>query len=656
MALDNGSVNRRWDRASKSEAGSMVVKLIDQYAQRQGMRREAQKYRLRTYLGQDPASLSADMFEQLDPTKQLDVIPVAQTVVHAAVAKIAAKQQPKPQVLTKGGNYKHRIQAKYISRFFEGVFRQPQGRYANAWELTRHVFKDACLREAGVIKVWGNPDTQQIVLDRRNVLEYFVDPLEAERGNPRSLHERYRYPKRDLCERFPSHERAIMAAPLHSDDNDSSTADRSEHMCSVYESCSLPGYDGKPGRHIIAVAGQTGPRATLVDEDWHWPTFNSVFLLFEPNLFGMWSRPPVDLIAAPQEILNDTIRRMALNIRLTAGGYVDCEQGAYEDADLVSNAALKVMERKPGAAPCNITMPPAFNPQTMQFLDMIRAACFEVVSVSEMNATGRIEAGVTAAIAMRTANDRQNEMFLPHSRAYEQLHASLGRLILQAARDLEAQGVNLEVGYQRGGLMDLVDWKTIKPEREDMFEVMIDPVNSAEDTLSARQQTISELGAGGSFSPETTARLLTSPNPDLESFNKRERAQFNYLERLIGRYREVDFDEFDTIEDWLEEGEWEGPDPYLNLDAAILQFTDGYIEALDDGAPEFNRELLRRWMKMADVMIQERSAQANGPAAAPQPGGPGPGMPMDPGMAPGMEPQLQMAPPMPPEQLAPAAE
>lgn len=627
------SNNEPWFEADTGDVSDRTVDWIERNAGRQRHRRTRLLKWRSCYHGRTCTRLTDDLYE--DTASTGDPLTPGKSVSNAAVAKIAAKQRPKGIWLTKGADYKHRIQAKYRSLFCEGILYQRQGRYANTWELMEQVARDATVGEGGCVVVEPNKKLKMVAHHRAMSWEFFFDTAASQSGRPTELGRRHAVPKHELAAEYPEFKSAIMSAPLVDDDivSDGVTS-YSETMLSLYHAWHLPQPDGEGGwtggRYIKTFSGADKP---LEDREWRWPNFPVLIYTWMANSTGMWGESLMERVLATQSMLNDTVMRAYANIRLLSGGWIDVEEGSHEDDELESNDAMKILKRAPGRPPASVTMPPAFHPSTLQFIDWLWGKAHEQAQVSELNSSGRIEPGITAAVAMRARNDLQSELFLPQARAYEQCFATLAMLDVQCARDMADEDIELSAAYEKNGVMRMISWETIQDEDEDIFEVTIQAANSVEDSLAGRRQTITELAQSGALSPELASKLLTDGDPDPTSFSKRQQAQERYIEQLIEKMLEAMPDEWDAAEDM------EPPDPYMDLDAGILQATDAYWEARADNVPDFNLELIRQWIQLCDKEVERRSQPAAPPADAaammPPPGLAAPAAPMPPIAQPG---------------------
>jgi hypothetical protein len=617
-------LEKRWSRAPKTEAPALLCDTLDRLARNQAGRLSKARRRLGVYLARTGANeprLSAETYDEGEEVAS-EPLKLSQSVVDTGKAKIAARQRPKGQVLTKGGSYEHRLQARELSKFCEGILYQQQGNYENTWELMEQAFKDCEIWEAGIICVVPDYQACKIRHERGFAHEFFADPLESHRGSPRHLHRRYPASKYYLVEMVSGTKAAngIMAAALHADDKEgASVAEREHDMCSVYEGWFL-GYGGKPGRHIIAVRGAaTGAGAggvtVIVDEEWDWPCFPIASIMWERNQFGMWGTPLVDQNGALQANTNDVYGRMGRNVRSLARGYLEYDESAYDDNQLkkmVGNE-LSAIKRKSGAPQSQFVMPNPFNPATMQYFQESRSMCFEIPGVSEMGAQGKRSPGLDSGIAIRSENDLQSERFLPKSTSYENLAVQLARLDMYAANDIKAKGGKLKAARGYGEYLDELIWDDIAPG--DMEQFTVQAASSMEDTLAGRRQFISDYAKAGYITPDVAERMLATPNPDVEAMNKREQAQYRYLERVTSKFQRAKPKEWDPQVDTIV------PDELLFAPTAYTQMVDAYIEMLGDEAPEFNLRLMRDYISLLNALIQRSAPKA--PPAPPMGGGGG---------------------------------
>lgn len=627
--------NTVWHRAPSDEVGRVTVDSIKQLASDQAFRVELVKTWLGTYLGRPVESLAADLYYRRtkDP---LIVQSYAKAVCETGQANIACKQRPKAQALTKGGDYYQQLEAEKISKFMEGCLHEPQGGYANSWELGEQCFLDMEVSEAGVVYVYADPYQGKICHDRVFAHELFVDPIDSKSGSPRSLTHMHVCDKWELIDRFPHRKADIMSAALHRSHKDHSPGGRTSDLVTVYKAWHL----GPRGRHIIAVDTGHG-KGTLLDTPWTRKLFPFAFMRWQRNLYGFWGTPVVDQIGPSQEYANTMLQSIIDNAEANAGGYTEYRDGAYEESELENALPNKLIKRKDGTeSSLVVSRPPLFNPQLLDTFSMLKGSCYELPGWSEMSTQGRKEQSITSGVAIRTVNDMQDARHLARARAYEQFYVTLGRLDLEEAQALAQAGINPSTVIPNEGFLDTIDWGEITLP-SDQFEVTIQASSSNEDTVAARRQTIMDLIQMQYLDPAVGEQLLTAPNPDVESLTKRESAQRRYLDKVIAKFSRY------KPKEQKREDVFVAPDPLMNFPQAIMQMTDGYMTALEREAPQDVLALYRDYITYAQELMKKAQPPAPEPPM-PQPGGGmppqmGPGAPMPMGAGPQAVPMLPAA-------------
>lgn len=616
-------------RAPKERVGQIVCDDVSALANDQSGRRTLAKSRLSTYLGRPVTSLTSELYYARGSS--VGSLPVgsditrsfAMSAVDTGQAQIASQQRPKGAALTKGGDYYERLEAKKISKFFEGCLQAPQGSYANTWELTEHCFLDCEVWEAGCVKVYADVWQQKIVHERCFAHDIFFDPLDARSGSPKSMRHMYVTDKWDLAERFPEHAAGILRSglnPLHREDNRKA----SENLITVYEYWRR----GKGGRHVMAVDGCS---EALVCEDYEREMFPIAMVLWQRNHLGAWGTPMVDQMAESQAYANLFLSRMLENARLLSGGWIACERGSVEEADVAANTPAKILWFAKGAQAPRADLPPPFHPGYMDLFQMLKSGSFEDTGISELGSQGKKEESITSGVAIRTVNAIQSQRFLPKSRAYEQLIVNINRLDLYAVQDLVAQGVDPSTIVESEGFVETIDWKEITLP-SDQFVVTLAASSAEEDTPAARKQTIQDLMALGY---KNIAEELTQI-PDVEWVTNRQSAQRRYMDRVIARYTKFNAKKDDASEIR------DTPDPIFSLAEAAVQMKDGYISAKADDAPEANLQMFRDWLTECDELLAKASAGDVAPPMDPMMGGAPPPDGGIPAMPPEMAGQVTM--------------
>jgi hypothetical protein len=269
---------------------------------------------------------------------------------------------------------------------------------------------------------------------------------------------------------------------------------------------------------------------------------------------------------------------------------------------------------------------------------------FEMNGISQMSAEQKKEDGVDAAIAMQTLNDIKSVRMMPKARAYELLFVELGEMTVHAARDLAAANDGeLSARWPGKRFLQEIKWSEVDMDA-DMYSVRVAPVSSMSRDPAQRLQIIEQLTNMGFLTREKYFELLGMP--DLDGALELESAESQWIDKICDRY--LDADDKAALK---EAGGFVEPDGYLtNPMGALLTVAQHYFDAMVNDAPEYNTELLRRFMRsLKKIIASQPAANQNAapdaaaaagapPAGMPAPGGPGQPAPVLPG-APMMAPR-----------------
>lgn len=644
----------RWWTLEGAELASEVIAIADALESDQEHRKTRAAQAISAYENRRLRDVSASAYTQ-SATKHLR-LPLCRSLCDTVLAEIAGRQRPKPQFMTSGADWQEQRRAKRMDRFVEAVLHQQQGRYVNGWELLTNVFLDATKTGTGVCKVFvdGSDESEpKVVLERVRETELFVDPREAEHGDPLNLVQIYEMDEdkcleifvangtdedgRELTEERKDELRyAIASAASH--DSQSAEANtgtaRLARVVKVREIWRKPLSKDKPGKHAWCISG-----AVLDCEDWTEPDFPFVFMRWAPETWGFWAQGLVEESEPMQDELNNCVERMSERIALCANKrtYIPSSSG-LEPSMLAANEGENIYMFD-GPQPPIETQTSPFTPAEFEWTQWIESLGYKFPGVSQTSATGRKEAGVDSGVAIRTMQDLAAKRFAIKARfAYEYPFVSLARRIVAAvAAWTEATGKDFVTHLPRGEGYEELRWCDARLSSS--YDIQIGPVSSLPNDAAGRRQYVQELFNGGVIS--RLAFLRTIEWPDFEAELNRETAEHDYTEWLIDRY--LDAEEGDERE------VYESPDGYLTSPkAALMQFSAAYFTAKRKGAPEMNLELLRRYMQALGEMIEKTQAPQQPAAGLAPPAGAAPAVPPQGGVAPD-----GMAPPMPPGAMPP---
>ncbi|MBK9496878.1 MAG: hypothetical protein IPO08_20695 [Xanthomonadales bacterium] len=607
-----------WEEKDDYELGRNLATVVERLKNSQGWRKTLASERLSTYMGRETDVDSVDRDTGwLNRYRANEAITFAQSAVNTCVARIAAKQRPKPMVLTQGADFTTRIQARKRSKFLEGQFHEAQGvLYPTLYDLGYSLFEDAAIFD-GWAKVTLDKVLKKFAVDRKFSWLIYFDEVDSRHGKPHAIYEQRFVDVGVLCGEFPEKEDIIRSnATKNISPISYGISDKREVI--VWEAYTKATCEDEPGMRVVLLGD-----IVLHKEEWTHDGFPYVPMFWRKARIGCQGIPMVDACRVPQARANHFHDRCAENANLLAGGYLDVEIGAYgEDqmTQLESNEAVKILKRLPGTNPSTITMPQPFAPQVLDLAVMYGTMVFERAGVSELAAQSKREPGVDSGVAIRNMTDLQDMLFLPQARMFEQWFVDVGKVMLWLVNDfIDANPTESITAYlpDSGGFLDSIDWQAVDVGEKSLYTVQIQPGSALADSYGAKLQFVNELLAGGMIDAETAKRFMMQGNPDLEAYSNRTNAQYNWIERLITECLDAEDGEEDM----------EPPDPLMNLLDATFQMNQAYIEVSSwPNTPETKRRAIRNWITQAIELVQRAKGPAQPPAGAAPPG-PGPGAP-----------------------------
>lgn len=624
LATSYQIVPRRWWAIEDPEAMANEVYRIGiaLYGSQDG-RRNRWLTALRSYEGRELDSLYADAYSRAEPRNDL-TYNLHRRGVHTAIAQIAGRQKPKAQFQTSGADWNTQRRARKLDKICESQLHQRQGRYQNGWELMGAALKDSSIGGDGVVKVYTDLARSRVVYERKRAHELYVDPLEARSGDPQNLFDVYQMEVDKAIEEFcnvkgddegnAARRQALEGAQqaiVEDDNRITSQTPRITKSVRVVEAWRLPPTPDDPGKHVYAMNGKL-----LWEEDWERDGFPFVFMRWNPDQDGFWSQGLVEEGASIVDEVNRNASRMSERFRLCAHKRTFYTEGSINEEDLQANDAEVLIPIVPGFQLPQETVTSPISPAEAQWLDGNIAKYYDMVGVSQQAATSRKEPGVNAAVAMRTLNDLNTVNLSPQAKMYEQAFVDLALLTVICMREVATSKRGFSVKWRGKFFLDEIKWSDAKLD-DDMYEVTVAPASSLPNDPAGRLEMVQELFSAGIITPVTFKNLLGWP--DLESELNSESAEYEYTAELLDRFV------FELTEDSGEVfGGYESPEGFIvDKQRAMLQAVSKYFEAKRRRAPDWNVNLVKRWIMELDALIQRAQSAANAaPNAAGAPAGP----------------------------------
>lgn len=595
--------SRRWWLLEGDDCANQVVGICDTLEREDIGRRERYRVALSLYEGRNVSLDSDRYFDDMPGDRPL--YNLTRSACDTAQADIAGRQKPKPLFMTTGADWKARRRALKLDKFVEAQLHEKQGCYADAWQLMLDCFHDSAKLGNGIAKVWGDGEHKKVRIERVFPWELHVDQREARYGDPQNLFHVYDMEKDIAIELFcnvEDDEEGNQRRQIAIENAKSSRPDsmRVADCVRIREAWRLPFSEEKPGKHVIAV-----DNAILVEEEWTRAEFPFVILIWNRDTVGYWGTGLAEEGAEQQLQINDTAYRISERIKICS------TKRTYYNPDAIKGQLLEVGGEGEILIPlkdmsqCPQEVPPnPVSPAEVGWLDENIARYYENRGISQMSAQAVKPSGVTAAVAMQTLNDIATVRFLPKARGYETAFITLGRLCVQAARDIAKDSGGLLVKWPGKKFIKEFDWNEVSLE-DDMYSIRVASVSQYSRDPSAILEMAQELFSQGLIQKETFLEMIGLP--DLQMMLDEQTAERQFLEELMDRYLDsMDDDEL------AENGGYEAPEPFLtNKQSALVFCVASYWEAKRDGAPEYCLALIRQYIQQLDKLMAPPAPAVN---------------------------------------------
>ena len=613
--------SKPWSKLPPGEMGPAVQRLIDGFKREQSGRRVRYRRNLELYERRKWNDYST-YNEGASEDFERDRLGLIRSAVATAVSSVYAPQKPKPQFQTSGATWAIRRRAYKLDRICEGVINQRQGRWINVWALMTDAGCEAAVQGVACIKVLSDMENKRIAHKLIPAPDIYFDPTEGR--EPRNMWHREPMSQSDALKLWPKAKAAIMGAQPYEWLGGKQSKPRETMTIELQYAYSLPCSSDEPGKWCAVIGGE------VVDSgDWDAPSFPIVMLGWEPHREGPWYSGIADEGAGQAEFCSELYLRLRYRCIVASGKKIYYPRDTVKPDDLATNDATTAVAYD-GNVPPNESLTPPFTPTEVEFLQYSVQNFWDAIGISQVSAAARREQGVSSGIAMMTLNDTKAGRQLVKAQRYEQAYVDLAHQYVWRLRELAAEHPDLIVQFAGKKLIREIKWNDADVE-DDMFSVTVGASSALPHDPAGRQQMVSEMFQQGLISQETTKTLIGWP--DLDNELNLETSVQEYVDALIERYLDA---EPDT---WVATM-YQAPEGYLpNKPAALLRFASALYKARTDqmtlppaesAKAEFNMNLLIRWIKEMDALMN--------PPAPPMPAGAGAGAPPMPPPGPGMLP------------------
>lgn len=597
---------------------------------------------------------------------------VCRSAVDTLQAKVA-KHRPLPQVRPTCGGWREKKRARKMGQFLSGEFYR-QRVYEKHGPM---IVRDALIFGRGALRIWV--EGKRIKTERCLPWELFTDEWDSRYGSPRNMYqarsmdqgvaletfartesggwsqtikraieEAGRFSGRlgedagfigstvkridvveawHLCDRPEEHERGEDV-----DDRDDAEDDEDDNPTKE------PRGQGKQprkhtctGRHVVFTTA-----GVLLDEPWEYDYFPFAILHYNEAVTGCWGTGLIEQLEGYQYEINQSAERLSEMFRLS-GVHVtvpDNSKISYQD---IRNG-INILGHAPGGE-LKVHQMDLVNEHVRARPRELTEDALNDAGLSQMSVQSQAPANLESGRAIQTMDDIESERFMIFGRAYGTWNVEVARRMVDCAKLIaETYGDHAVSVPMRGGMLRM-RWTDVWVEG---IDISIDPTSVLPTLLPGRIDLLMQLWESQQIDRDTFLRNLEAT--DLQGEILTELAPKLVVDEMLEKMLYAEEDEGEEA--------YLPPTAYQPFEWAAMRAQQRYNRGLLDGAPEFNLDMLQRFMKHCQTELDKLT-----PAAPlPQPANIN-GMAMDPTAmaAAGMAPADPMGAAMPPPAAPPMA-
>ena len=573
-------MNEYWYDLSGNDLSNALLDYMKRLDDDQSYRQNNNFKYMRLYGNYQDAALRNYSFYRSEPTAAAQhrvTLNVIQSMIDTVVSKLT-KNTPRASFLTDGGDWSAQRRAKKLSQFVDGAFY-----LANYYEKRAMAIQDSCIFGTGALKMYR--DGTSIKLERIFIDELVVDDNESIYGEPRQMHQRKFIHKDVLIAMFPDKKKAIEAAleaPLSELYSNTFSNLTTSQMVQVTESWKLRSSPKKnDGKHAINITG-----LNLLDEPYDKDYFPFLFWRWTVAPLGFWGQGLAEQLLGIQLEINKILRTIQVSMHLVSVPKLFIEASSKivsshlnnKIGGLVKYVGQPPIEGKLGSIPSEL----------FSHLDRLYTRAFEVAGISQLSAMAAKPQGLNSGKALREFNDIESERFMAVAKRDEAVTLQAARMFIDFAKEIAEEEGDYSVKAMGSKFTSSLNWTDINLP-EDSYIMQAFPVSALSKTPSGRLQDVQELMSAGLIGKEDGMKLLDFP--DLQQYYNFNNAGVEDIER--------------TIERMIDEGDYQTPEPYQNLQLGITKMQQAYLLYRSQGAPDERLELFRRWIEEANGLIKK---------------------------------------------------
>ena len=520
------------------------------------------------------------------------------------------KLKPLPQWVTDGGDYSLQEQAKRGQQYVRSVFHTEE-----TYEKGQLAIRDALITGCGALKVYADPSSHKVCMERVYPGELTVNDQEAFHGEVRQLFQT-KFISRHLAKAlFPEKARSLETAGyisghLNSDRSFKPTTDQIE----LVEAWHLPSVKGgTDGRHVISASD-----TILLDEPWNVCRFPFSFFRWSPEVRGFYGIGLAEELLGIHLDVNTSLEKVHRSIEVSALPMFITDVNAGISPKDISNLPGLILEAEDanGVKP---VMPQAVPADVFQFLQsqIQRAYVISRLSSPFGGSTGGMPSGLETGAAVRNFHSVEQEAFTTVSQAIERFYMNVAENVMSAGKLLADTDPEFKVVTESDrNTIATVPWKEVHIDPDDQaYSIRVFPVSSLSADPAGRLADVGTMMDRGMITEVEALELLDFP--DTTKTTNLRTAGKRLIEKILERM--------------LDEGKYMAPEPFMDLELALPMAQSALLDAMTRDVPENRLELLRRFALQVsnlrkraqeEQMAMQAGLQQN-PAAPPPIGGAG---------------------------------
>ena len=581
-----------WSDSEKGKANVTLFAMINDYDRNMNKAiSTGNLYGLAAYTGNGNSQISQyGYMTDIDNTQQLGSssaprlsLNLTAAMIDTLVAKLAAMDAV-PKAITNKSNAHGRQLANNLNDIISGI----EHKY-NIKHLLNLAKRDAMINKVGYIKVV--PENKKAGLDlkveRVYSNEVIIDPSDGYYNDPYKMIHRKVIPKSVAIKLFPKFKQQIEDCQVIEVRQAQNTMTYTPSIMIVEAWCKNTYL--KNGRHVIAIENHT-----ILDEDYDKDYFPIVKLDYNEPVIGWLGQSVIDELSPLQKEVDRILATMQAIMKLVSIPRIFYDINSNMNPDHFTNkVGLMIgMDLKNGTAPI-IHNGAGMPPELMQQLQFVVSQMYSRIGLTQTDTQGQQPLGLESGEALKTLGNIAAERWQLLKKNYEKDHVRLMEVIL---KEMSEHPIKINTLDKKIGLKQISS--SIIPKDFDSFVLQILPVSSLPTDPAGKIDTIERWVNNGWVDKDAAAELLGMP--DLEAYTALKLAPRDYIDL--------------SIEEMLSENKYIAPEPYDNLDYALMVALQNYSWEKINGKDEVKLQLLRRYINDCNKLISQRVMPQTPPA------------------------------------------